>query len=192
LNGEVKDHFCMVFGSRLHRFEYPFEGCTPIVVGKYSSSHEQEGPDLTFIRLNNPLKLQTIKSSKSFYPLNTAKGEVIDEIPINRCPWLVSGTPGEKCSISATETGEPFAKIAQFVGFGQFLQKFGRDDFDYVKIRVPSGSHNYPARYGGVSGGGVWIPFSPSEDPEGKVLKPALSLLLAGSPIIKSKKRRTT
>jgi len=177
LKGEAKDHFCMVLGPELQRFEYPFEGCTPIIVGKYSPEHEEEGPDLTFIRLHNPLKLETIKSRKSFYPLNTAKGETLERLPHDRCPWLVWGAPGEKCSKLATG---PVLKVIHFCGAGKFMEKVNRDGFDYAKIRIPSGSFNYPNRYGGVSGGGVWIPYWLSEDPDGKVLKPTLNVLLAG------------
>src|SRR5689334_16270490 len=50
IKGEAKDHFCMVLSPQLARFEYPFEGCTPFIVGKYSEAHSEEGPDLTFIR----------------------------------------------------------------------------------------------------------------------------------------------
>src|SRR6266849_9480098 len=57
LRGEAKDHFCILLGSQLQRFEYPFQECTPVIVGRYSPDHEEEGPDLTFVRLDNPLKL---------------------------------------------------------------------------------------------------------------------------------------
>src|SRR5712691_12964239 len=62
LQGEAKDHFCILLGPQLQRFEYPFQECTQVIVGRYSPDHEEEGPDLTFIRLDNPLKLGTIKS----------------------------------------------------------------------------------------------------------------------------------
>src|SRR2546425_761618 len=79
LRGDAKDHFCMLVGRHLHRFEYPFEHCNPIIIGNYSPDHEEEGPDLAFIRLNNPLKLGIIKSRKSFYPLNASKGRIFDK-----------------------------------------------------------------------------------------------------------------
>jgi hypothetical protein len=31
LKGKAGDHFCMVLGPHLQRFEYPFRECTPIV-----------------------------------------------------------------------------------------------------------------------------------------------------------------
>jgi len=180
LHGEAKDHFCMVLGSHLQRFEYLFQECTPIIVGEYSSDHEEEGPDLTFIRLDNLLKLETIKGRKSFYPLDAAKGKVFDRVAHNRCLWLVWGSPAEKSSKSSTETGEPILKITHFAGGGDFMEKVERGGFDYVKIKITSGKNNFPGSYGGVSGGGVWIPIRLSEDPEGKILKPMVSLLLAG------------
>ena len=174
-------HFCMVLGSQLlQRFEYPFGECRAIIVGKYSPDHAEQGPDLTFIRLDHPLKLETIKARQSFYPLDAEKGEVFKGIQYNRSAWLVWGAPGEQCSRSATGTGEPILRITHFTGAGDFQEKVDRDGFDYVKIKITSGSNNFPNKYGGVSGGGVWIPYRLSEDPEGKVLKPTVHILLAG------------
>jgi hypothetical protein len=178
--GEDKEHFCILVGSDLQRFEYPFEGCTPIIVGKYSPDHAEQGPDLTFIRLDNFLKLETIKSRKSFYPLEPAKGEMFDVIPYDRSMWLVCGAPAEQSSPSAMDSGELILRVSQFAGGGSFVEKVDRDGFDYVKIKIASGESNYPADYGGVSGGGVWIPIQYSEDPEGTVLKSTMSLLFAG------------
>jgi hypothetical protein len=180
LKGEVKGHFCMVFGAEIQRFEYPFEECTPIVVGHYSPDHAEEGPDLVFIHLHNLLKLGTIMSRKSIYPLVPEYGKVFDQIPCDRYKWLVWGTPAEASSLSSTQAGEPLLKIVQFTGGADFLEKIERDGFDYVKLQIPSGNNNFPNQYGGVSGGGVWIPIRTSEDPEGKILKPMVSLLFAG------------
>lgn len=180
LKGEAKDHFCMVLSSHLQRFEYPFEGCTPIIVGQYSPDHEQEGPDLTFVRLDNPVKLGTIKSQKSFYPLTTAKGKAFDKLPLARSMWLVWGATAENSSRSTTVTGELIVTIKHFVGGGEFLEKVDRGGFDYVKIKIGSGNNRYPSNYGGVSGGGVWVPIRHTVDPEGKVLKPTRFVLLAG------------
>lgn len=105
LRGEAKDHFCMLLGSQLQRFEYPFQECTPIIMGEYSPDHAEQGPDLTFIRLDNPLKLGAIKSRKSFYPLDPANDKMFDEISYGKCLWLVWGSPAEKSSQSSTETG---------------------------------------------------------------------------------------
>ncbi len=181
LKGEAKDHFCMVLSPHLQRFEYPFEGCTSIIVGKYSPDHAEQGPDLTFVRLDNPEKLQTIESKKSFYPLDPAKGKMSAWIPHDRSLWIVWGAPGEQSSRSSTSRGEGVLTVTHFAGWGEFVGKVDRDGFDYVKLKMTSGSYNYPNDYGGVSGGGAWVPIRFVEDhPEGKVLKPTLSVLLAG------------
>ncbi|HNQ89005.1 MAG TPA: hypothetical protein PKM73_10360 [Verrucomicrobiota bacterium] len=178
--GEAKDHFCLVLGSELQRFEYSFQECTPVIVGEYSSQHAEAGPDLAFIRLDNLLKLGTIRSRKSFFPLEAQKGKIFDQMPVDRCPWLVWGAPDEKSRRFSTESGEPILKLTHFAGASEFSEKVDREGFDYVKVRIPSGDGNFPSRYGGVSGGGVWIPFRLSEDPKGQVLKTNVSLLLAG------------
>ncbi len=177
--GKANDHFCMVLGPHLQRFEYPFKKCTPIIVGRYSPDHEEEGPDLAFIRLDDPLKLETIRARKSFYLLD-AKGSMFDRMDYKRMEWLVWGAPAEQSSRTATQTGEPILRVTHFTGGGEFKEKTERGGFDYVKIRIPSGSYNFPSEYKGVSGGGVWIPIRYSEDPEGRILHPTASVLLAG------------
>jgi len=178
--GDDKDLFCIVLGSQLQRFEYPFQQCMPFIVGEYSPEHAEEGPDLTFIRLDDPLKLGTIKSRKLFYPLDSENLKVFSQIPFGRCPWVVWGAPGEQSRRSSTDAGEPILRLRHFAGAGDFIEKVERNEFDYVKIKITSGTHDFPGSYGGVSGGGVWIPIRFSEDPEGRTLKPSLHLLLAG------------
>jgi hypothetical protein len=126
------------------------------------------------------LKIGTIKSRKSFYPLDSEKGKLFDKIPHGKSVWLVWGAPGEQSSRSTSETGEPILKITHFVGWGNFVEKVDRGGFDYAKLRITSGSLNFPNQYGGVSGGGVWILYRLSEDPAGTVLKPTTYVLLAG------------
>ena len=178
--GGAEDHFCMVLGSQMQRFEYPFEECTPIVIGEYSDKHEMEGPDLTFIRLDNILKIGTIKSQKSFYPLDVEKGRMFDQMPYRECMWLIWGAPAEQSRKLVTETGELVRKVTHFSGWSKFREITERSGFDYVTVTVPAGHLAFPTDFGGVSGGGVWIPFRFSEDPGGTVLKPILSLFLAG------------
>jgi hypothetical protein len=88
-----EDHFCLLLGNQLlQRFEYPFQECEPTIVGEYSPDHEEEGPDLTFIRLNNLLKVGTIKSRKSFYPLDPSTARIFGQLPFDkspRPPWLM-------------------------------------------------------------------------------------------------------
>jgi hypothetical protein len=178
--GEDAEDFCMVLGSQLHRFEYRFSQCTPIIVGRYSPDHEQEGPDLAFICLDNLLKVGDLKSRKSFYPLEPEKRKMFELIPYDQSPWLVWGAPAEKSSRSLAETGELVTRLGHFAGVSEFQERNERGGFDYVRVTVPSGEHNFPSNYGGVSGGGVWLPYHLSQDPAGKILKPMSSVLLAG------------
>lgn len=174
------NHFAIVLGSVAHRFECRFDECTPFVVGAYSEDHEEQGPDLAFIRLDNLLKVGDIKGRKSFYRLTAELGEMFRQIPRDQCPWIVWGAPAEKASTVPTPGGEPVSKVIHFAGTSEFTEIVERAGFDYVKVKIASGDGNFPSDFGGVSGGGVWIPFWYSEDPEGTVLKPMVSLLLAG------------
>lgn len=178
--GQCQDHFCMVLGSQLGRFEHPFDECTPLIVGEYSADHEEEGPDLAFIRFDHEPRIGPLKGRKSFYPLEAERGQMFNGIPYDRCPWLVWGTPAEGTFKSSSETGEPIVRVNQFAGGAEFSGIVERDGFDFVKIKVTCGRDGFPNDYGGVSGGGVWIAIRYSEDPEGRVLKPSINLLLAG------------
>jgi hypothetical protein len=178
--GKCKDHFCMVLGSKHGRFEHPFDECTPLAFGEYSADHEEEGPDLAFIRFDYEPRILPLKVKKSFYPLEAEKGQMFNDIPYDRCPWLVWGTPAEGTVKSASETGQPILRVNQFAGGAEFSGIIERDGFDFVKVKITCGRNGFPNDYGGVSGGGVWIPIRYSEDPERKVLKPPVNLLLAG------------
>jgi len=173
------DDFCMTLANAPQRFNYPFEGCTPITVGKYSSSHAEDGPDLAFIRLDNPEKLHRIKSLKSFYPLDPGRDQ-FNDIPYDQTRWVVCGAPAEKSFESDPAKGKRILKVGQFAGFATFKEKSVRGEFDYVKIKISSGSNGFPNHYHGVSGGGAWIPFRYCEDPEGKIESPTLRVFLAG------------
>jgi len=178
--GKCRDHFCMVLGSKLGRFECPFDECTALIVGEYSAGHAEEGPDLVFIRFDHEPRIGWLKGIKSFHPLEAERGQVFSCLPYDRCPWLVWGTPAEGTYKSSSETGEPIVRVKQFAGDAEFSGIVERDGFDFVKVKITCGRDGFPNDYGGVSGGGVWIPIRYSEDPVGKVLKPSVNLLLAG------------
>jgi hypothetical protein len=174
------DHFALVVGSMVHRFQWRFDECKPFVIGAHSLSHEAAGPDLAFIRLDNPLKIATLKSLKSFYHLSGGVGQMFDQIPHKRCPWIITGAPAEKTLKILTPTGEPVSKVTQLAGVSQFIDLEERGGYDYVTVRIPAGQGEFPSDFGGVSGGGAWIPFQLSGDPNGTALKPMIFTLLVG------------
>lgn len=186
-DGGAEDHFCMLLGSRIQRFEYPFQECSPIVIGAYMANHLAEGPDLTFIRLDNPQKIATLKSQKSFFPLDKQKGELFQKISFKSLVWLLWGAPAERSKMLFTKSGERVRKVTHFVGGSDFENVVERNGFDYLTLKIPTGGWDYPRNYQGFSGGGVWIPVQYSEDPIGNILRPTLNLLLVGVAFYQSK-----
>lgn len=124
LNDKHEGAFCIVIENYPHRFEYSYDECSAVIVGEYSSKHALEGPDLTFVRLNNLTKVGTIKSLKSFYPLSSENLKLFELIPYEQCPWIIWGAPAEISSLSRVNQGEDLLKIGHFSGAGDFIEKF--------------------------------------------------------------------
>ncbi len=174
------DHFVMVLGGKHGRVNCPFKDCTSFVVGEYSEAHKEEGPDLVFIRFDYVSLVGVLTGPKSFYPIEAEKEQLIRDIPYARCGWVVSGTPQEGTFTKVAPDGMIIARMNQWAGRSDFESAEERDGFDYVKIRITRARDRYPAKYGGVSGGGVWIPVKYADAPLVSAEKPMVSLVLAG------------
>jgi hypothetical protein len=73
---------------------------------------------------------------KSFYSLDAEKWQMFNDIPYDRCPWLVWGTPAVGTVKSSSETGEPILRVNQFAGGAEFSEIIERDGFDFVKVKI--------------------------------------------------------
>ena len=63
----------------------------------------------------------------------------------------------------------PLIKYQNFVGETTFHSRTVRDEFDFIKLKVPCGEGNFPKNCEGMSGGGIWlVPLSidPNRDPK--------------------------
>jgi hypothetical protein len=127
--------------------------------------YDENGPDLSFIIIRDPNLLATLKSLKSFSYLDKKDLEYF-ESPLDRMNWQITGSPNEASQlVSVSPVDGPLVKYESFVGDAIFDSRTERDGFDYLKLRVPYGEHNFPKDYEGVSGGGMWlIPFSAESD----------------------------
>ena len=115
------------------------------------------GPDLSFIEILSPTDIAIIESKKSFYPLQ-----------IRPCPyapsqygnhfWFVWGMPAALTEATDIQNVVDFGNIVMGTDYESVVV---REPFDFITLRVRSGNMNFPAQFGGVSGGGFWIiPFS--------------------------------
>src|SRR5712691_2879312 len=80
-----------------HGFFIPKQCLEHLVVGASESLDNAEGPDLSILRILDVNDLSTIKSKKSFYPLEKPSlGQFWQQFPINEMFWYLVGAPDER------------------------------------------------------------------------------------------------
>jgi len=124
-------------------------------------AHAALGPDLVFLRILSPLDIGTVAMKKSFFVVRRFPFDPADLQPFS---WFIAGTPA-----ALTEPPEipGTLNLASLVGGAEFESRREQEDFDYISLKVNSGTHRFPHDYGGLSGGGLWIiPFT-KQDGEG-------------------------
>src|SRR5207253_298435 len=78
------------------------------------------------------------------------------DLPIDAMPWYLVGAPEERSGSEGRRGKRNHVLTAvHLLGEASFRSRAVRGDFDFVTLRMPAGSQNYPSNYGGVSGGGV-------------------------------------
>ena len=109
------------------------------------------GPDLAFLEILAPTCIGTILSKKSFYVLRTFR---FAPSVLEPWSWFIAGTPA-----ALTEHADvpDMLNLGTLVGGAQFESREERNEFDYVSLKVNSGTHSFPGDYQGLSGGGMWI-----------------------------------
>jgi hypothetical protein len=142
-----------------HGFFIPPPCLEHVTVGDFNDSDEDEGPDLCVLCILDPNDLSTIKSKKSFYPIDRlVRGEFWNELPIAEMSWYLVGAPDERCtSEGQSGTASHVLGAKHFHGEARFKSLRNRRKFDYVTLNLIAGNYSYPTDYGGISGGGVWL-----------------------------------
>jgi hypothetical protein len=155
-----KGVFHLVITSHAHKLPVSSELFEHVVVGD-STGHlaPHLGPDLSFLRIQDVRLVGRIKAHKSFLHLDRKDFSFFRRHPKRRMTWFVAGTPYEfaKCLGPHGIPSEPLTKLSNFVGDAFYRSLSERNGFDYIKISVPAGEHDFPDKYGGVSGGGIWM-----------------------------------
>ena len=121
------------------------------------------GPDLAFVEILDLTALGTLRAIKSFYPFTNPTAPNWESLkPKNATVCFIAGAPVEQSSETGTRMTESHVLFTtHFFGRAQLSQAFERDDFDYLVFGCIAGEHEFPASFGGVSGGGVWhVPFA--------------------------------
>ena len=86
-----------------HGFFIPKQCLEHIVVGASKTLDDANGPDLSILRILDLNDLSTIKSKKSFYPLERPNlGEFWQELPIREMLWYLVGAPAERSTSEGT------------------------------------------------------------------------------------------
>jgi hypothetical protein len=154
--GEISLCICDGVIHRLNARTSQFEH---IVLGDSKKNRFQHtGPDLSFLMITDPELLSTLKARKSFYPLikraDTAK---CPEDKLRKMHWAISGSPEEFAQELGMYNGEKLTKVSDFHVRAELRSLKQKKEFDYLRFEVYSGIHGCPKRYGGVSGGGIWL-----------------------------------
>jgi hypothetical protein len=143
-----------------HRLEVKASHFEHIDLGNSRKNRfEHTGPDLSFLMITDSTLLETLASKKSFYPLIQKTN--ISQYPSNKLrqlPCFVSGSPQEFSKELGRHKGQPLTKFVHLQVPGLFRSLKNKNGFDYLHLEVGSGVQGYPTDYGGVSGGGIWIP----------------------------------
>ncbi len=128
-----------------------------VILGKAPESEEQNGPDLSFMIIRDFNLIETLRSLKSFYYLETSNTSYFN-LETHKMTWAISGSPAEaKELIQPNYKGGPLTKLRNFVGETTYHSRTVRNDFDYIELKCLCGVANYPKNYKGVSGGGFWL-----------------------------------
>jgi len=156
--GSEDDTIQIVLAGHPHRFDVPLAACSALVVGAHDETHSSDGPDLALVRLLDPSQIGTLRSKKSFYPLDDGALQKVLDLPYQQMPWWIWGAPAEQQIVQAhRETGEPIMHVMHFCGRAMFAGECNRETFDYVSLKIDAGHDVFPANYEGVSGGGAWL-----------------------------------
>jgi hypothetical protein len=118
-----------------------------------------DGPDLSFLIIKANDLLEVLKSQNiDFFNLDRQNVNFFQE-PLAKFNWYVAGCP--RAAVQETKeqiNGEEYTIIHSTASGFQcnLIDMEKRGNFDYVKLDAPSGQHDFPDDYNGVSGGGIW------------------------------------
>jgi hypothetical protein len=164
-----KDPFaelCSPLGTRPHRFTIPRQCVEHIPLGRPGRGDEVGGPDLSLLKLSGAQVISTLRSKKSFYRVAGKSFEVFRGMGLEKLLWWFLGAPAE-ISRPMTSTSDEGALMAKhLVAECDFDDLKDRQDADVLSLKVKAGDYPFPKKYGGVSGGGVWVSALSSEGPD--------------------------
>ena len=145
----------IILAGYVHSFDLERDERHITIIGspEDSKGKPELGPDLAFIRILDVAKIGTIRSIKSFYPLDLKNFGPYANDPKEYMRWFITGAPDEL-------TGELQGDIlpaVMFAGAVQFVSYYERGEFDFMRMTIDAGVANFPRKYGGVSGGGLWL-----------------------------------
>jgi hypothetical protein len=142
-----------------HGFFIPKQCLDHLVIGPSESLDNDEGPDLSILRILDINDLSTIKSKKSFYSLEKpGLGQFWKHLPITEMLWYLVGAPDERSrSEGIFGTRNYILGVKHLLGEATYKKREIRGDFDFVTLELIAGQYLFPSDYGGASGGGIWL-----------------------------------
>jgi hypothetical protein len=149
----IRDDMAHCVDANTSQFQHVFLG------DSRRNRFEHSGPDLSFLMITDPKLLATLSSKKSFYPLvRTTDFSQCPPDKLRQYPCFVSGSPQELSTDMGIYKGERLTKFVHLQLPGVFRSLKQKQGFDYLRLEVWRGIRGFPKEYGGVSGGGIWVP----------------------------------
>ncbi len=176
------DAVALVVADHPHRLCLRRSHLVHVIVGEPSSPDKEWKPDLSFLSIGDQSLLATLESKKSFLHLDKrSEGTFLAYPHRERLWWFVAGFPAEFCRrVKVRESGEVLTCSSNFVGEATFDCHFHEGRFDYLRLQLCAGAHDFPSNYGGLSGGGIWMVPLEMDPDKGPSTASARELFLAG------------
>ena len=132
-----------------HCFRVSTDIIHPVMIGP--EQPEEWGPDLGFLRIPSEL-VGTILVHRTFYNLAKRREAALTAKPeIDLGIWILMGTPAEVGTFNRNQADLAFGGWVSTIRDGR-----QRNGFDYLDVGVKMSLPGVPARFGGLSGGGLW------------------------------------
>jgi hypothetical protein len=164
-----KDPFlqvCSPLAHFPHRFEIPRECIEHIPLGIPDPQAKADGPDLSFLKLSGPEIIDCLKSRKSFYRVCGKRFDQFRVMGLEKLFWWIVGAPAEISRPMTSTSNEGALMAKHLIAQAAFKSLTNQSNVDILRLVLNAGDYPFPAHYGGVSGGGVWVSSLIAEGPD--------------------------
>jgi hypothetical protein len=161
------DQLGLCIKEDIHKFSIDMQYLHPYQIGAPQS--EKAGPDMVFLDIIDPSKIDTIKQLRLFWDISKIDYSTMfkKDLPDMTFMWAVAGQPKEMVRDEVSCSGfDPVLGFEFTSFFGGIERRYNKDEFDYYEIEAVYKSKTaLPDSFVGISGGGLWrIPMTTKKE----------------------------